>query len=209
MDVLGDWGKSIPARPPKTEEEFAQCLEQVFSAVNVKRASIAGLSYGGFLSMNLAIKRPELVERLILLAPAATILPLSQKFWRTTMLSLIFPTKRVIERNISAFAYNKTFQSKYLDEIRFYGFRYGTISTMKVKPRVFTEQELGALSIPVLFLVGEQELIYDPFLALKKVTELIPGCKGEILPECGHSIYTDQPELLAKKIKEFLFTSTI
>ncbi|MDT5364324.1 MAG: hypothetical protein QOC69_6086 [Mycobacterium sp.] len=55
-------------------------LRQVFAALNVDDARVAGFSYGGWLAANLAAHAPELVSRLVLLAPAATLAPIVRVF---------------------------------------------------------------------------------------------------------------------------------
>jgi pimeloyl-ACP methyl ester carboxylesterase len=55
-------------------------LRQVFAALNVDDARVAGSSYGGWLAANLGAHAPELVSRLVLLAPAATLAPIVRVF---------------------------------------------------------------------------------------------------------------------------------
>ncbi len=47
-----------------------------------RAGSVVGLSYGGWLAANLAVQSPELVNRLVLLCPAATFAPIILEFYR-------------------------------------------------------------------------------------------------------------------------------
>jgi pimeloyl-ACP methyl ester carboxylesterase len=203
LDILGDIGKSIPTNPPKTEEQLADWIEQVMLANNIHQAFFIGLSYGGFACLNFALHKQERVKKLILLAPASTILSLSIRFWYLTMLNLLFPSKKHTDKLIQVFTFKKTYTNQYLDEMKYFIFKYGKF-TYKVHPRKFSNIELKSLNVPTLFLVGQQEIIYKPEKAIKRAMDFIPNCRVGIIPECGHSIPTDQPELLASRITNYL-----
>lgn len=47
-------------------------------------------------------------------------------------------------------------------------------------------------------------MIYDPEKVLKEVLNNIPDSREELIAECGHSIPTDQPELLSEKMIRYL-----
>ncbi|HEX3044604.1 MAG TPA: alpha/beta hydrolase [Bacillota bacterium] len=138
-----------------------------------------------------------------LMAPAATLLPLSLRWWYITTKTLFLPTAKNVVKNIKTFSAKGTYGEPILYHLRYYHFKY-CIPKVKVPPVIFTDEELQTLSTPTFVLVGDQEVIYNPQKAIKRAMELIPNCAGEILPQCGHSIPTDQPELLARKMKEFL-----
>ncbi|MDT5189573.1 MAG: hypothetical protein QOI28_1824 [Mycobacterium sp.] len=72
--------KSVATRRARGVTNLVAWLRQVFAALNVDDARVAGFSYGGWLAANLAAHAPELVSRLVLLAPAATLAPIVRVF---------------------------------------------------------------------------------------------------------------------------------
>lgn len=71
LDTIGDKGMSVCTRPLMTALHFVEWLTDVYSGLGFERAHLAGMSYGGFLALNLALFAPERVKKLVLLAPAA------------------------------------------------------------------------------------------------------------------------------------------
>ena len=70
VDMIGEPGLSAPSRPPLTSEACALWLDDVMQALSLTRASIVGVSLGGWLALDYATRRPERVEKVVLLCPA-------------------------------------------------------------------------------------------------------------------------------------------
>uniref|UniRef100_A0A5B6Z7S1 Putative monoacylglycerol lipase ABHD6 n=1 Tax=Davidia involucrata TaxID=16924 RepID=A0A5B6Z7S1_DAVIN len=61
------FGSSYTARPERTESFQAQCVMKLMAEVHgVRRMSLVGISYGGFVGYSVAAQFPEAVERLVL-----------------------------------------------------------------------------------------------------------------------------------------------
>ncbi|MGJ1239450.1 alpha/beta fold hydrolase [Sphingobacterium siyangense] len=73
IDILGEAGKSAENRPSYKTTDFADWLKEIFDKLNLSKATIIGLSQGGWLALRFAISYPILVDRLILLTPAGII----------------------------------------------------------------------------------------------------------------------------------------
>jgi pimeloyl-ACP methyl ester carboxylesterase len=78
--------------------------------------------------------------------------------------------------------------------------------TMRVMPTVISDTQLRALSMPVLLLIGENEVIYDPQKALTRAQQLIPDIKGELVPQCGHDISFNQHHIVDARMLTFFAT---
>ena len=70
VDVPGEPGLSAPSRPALASEAYALWLDDVLRELGVARVSIVGISLGGWLALDYAIRRPDKVERLALLCPS-------------------------------------------------------------------------------------------------------------------------------------------
>jgi pimeloyl-ACP methyl ester carboxylesterase len=71
VDTIGDVGRSRQEVAVEDAGDLADWLAETFAAVGIERAHLVGTSYGGFLALNLAARRPELVRSLFLIDPAA------------------------------------------------------------------------------------------------------------------------------------------
>lgn len=60
------FGESYTTRPERTEAFQAQCLMRLMEAQSVKKFSLVGLSYGGFVGYSLAAQFSEAVERVVI-----------------------------------------------------------------------------------------------------------------------------------------------
>ena len=54
--------------------------------------------------------------------------------------------------------------------------------TARVMPTVFSDDELRAMRVPTLLLIGDHEVISDPATALARARRLIPDFEGELVP---------------------------
>lgn len=59
------FGESVTTRPDRTESFQAQCVMRVMEAQSVRKLSVVGLSYGGFVGYSVASQYPEAVERVV------------------------------------------------------------------------------------------------------------------------------------------------
>lgn len=66
-----DVGDSDPAAGPYTIAELADDVAGLAGELGIERASLVGVSMGGFIALELALRRPELVGKLILVVTSA------------------------------------------------------------------------------------------------------------------------------------------
>ncbi|MGH7949664.1 MAG: alpha/beta fold hydrolase, partial [Candidatus Binataceae bacterium] len=59
------------------------------------------------------------------------------------------------------------------------------------------------LKMPVLCLVGEDDVLIPP-RTIKAIAALLPNARVATVPDCGHSIYFEQPAIFNQLVREFL-----
>jgi pimeloyl-ACP methyl ester carboxylesterase len=62
---------------------------------------------------------------------------------------------------------------------------------------------LGALGVPVVFIVGEHDLITSPAM-IAEASSLIPGARMHEIKGCGHSAYWENAEEWTRVVRGFL-----
>lgn len=69
VDVIGEPGLSAPSRPPLDSDAHARWLKEVLDGLGLASTAVVGMSFGGWLALDLATRYPKQVRRLGLLCP--------------------------------------------------------------------------------------------------------------------------------------------
>jgi pimeloyl-ACP methyl ester carboxylesterase len=71
------FGRSVYTRTIKGPDDFLNWLDEFFSILELgDNINLMGFSYGGWLASQYAIRFPDRLNKIVLLAPAGTVLPL-------------------------------------------------------------------------------------------------------------------------------------
>lgn len=211
VDNVFDFGRSVYIRNLKTPADFVSWFDELVDALGLERIRLVGLSYGGWITSEYALVHPERVEKLVLIAPAATVLQFSADFIKKGILCMI-PHKHFVTSMmhwaLADAAAGSEEQRRMAEEAAdnaWLGIRCFKPKQM-VAPRILSDEELRGLAPPTLFLVGENEVIYSGSGAdaLERLKMVAPQITTEILPDCGHDLTLVQADLLNRLVLEFL-----
>jgi pimeloyl-ACP methyl ester carboxylesterase len=203
VDQIDDVGKSEPTRIPSSRPHYAQWLEEVLNQLHVDSAHMVGLSYGGFLALNLALSAPTRVKKLVLLCPGIPSLGPPTASWAVHGIPVtIFPTRATAKWLVQGLSAGG-FQPDNREMEQLMAGALAVRSRVPFRP-AFAENELRKLASPVLLLIGEKETMYDPPSAMANAKSLIPQLHTHLIPGAGHMLTTDQPEAVAESIRAFL-----
>jgi pimeloyl-ACP methyl ester carboxylesterase len=210
VDNIYDVGRSVFIKILKIPGDLVGWMDELFSALDLgDNINMVGMSYGGWLTSQYALYHPEKLDKIVLLAPAATVLPLGPGFLGPALISIL-PHRHFVKKGtktILADLWKKGEAGRKYAEYWVDHLNLGLRSfkpKMMVSPTVLSDTELRSLNMPVLYLVGENEKIYDPSAALKRLNSVAPKIKTEIIPGAGHDLTVVQAELVNQKILEFL-----
>ncbi len=191
VDVIGHPGLSAPVRPPYASDEYACWLDEVLDSLHVARAAFVGLSLGGWIALDYAIRRPQRVDGLVLLAPAGVgrekmsmlevvcvILPLTmlgswgRKRAQRLMLGEYREPTSPGEKAVAAFSALITRH-----------FRQNL-----AKPVAFSDAQLASIAARSLVLVGANDPWMDAQEIKARFGRVNPCATVEILPNRGHML---------------------
>ena len=183
VDNIYDYGRSVYTRTIKSPDDFVNWLDEFFTALELgDNISLMGLSYGGWLTIQYALRFPNRLGKIVLLAPGATILPFRLEFLIRAILCLM--PYRYFVRSMMHWMLEDTLKKDETDRLLVEGAvdnMYVGLRCFKpirlVNPTVLTDEELKGIQVPTLFLVGENEKIYSPQKAVQRLNDVVPRSK--------------------------------
>ena len=202
VDVIGDAGKSVADVLMEKRIDYAKWLRDVFDGLDIERGYLLGHSYGGWLTMNMALNYPARLKGIVLLAPAASIYPMN--FLTKLGLHLaVFKFLRPSARSMFKMLASKgtVFEETFIHHMEMVT-KYCVSAIMF--PTVYTDEELEQIELPALLLIGAGEKIYNPKKAIERAQRWMPNLKAEIIPNVGHTLNLEQPEIINARILKFL-----
>ena len=212
IDNIYDFGRSRNTQVLKTPNDLMKWLDELFSTLKLnKNINLMGLSYGGWLTSQYALHSPDRLNKIVIIAPAATLFDLPSEWaWRGIISAIphkIFMKKAMVDWLLEDLVRKRDDNSRkiiddYLNDaimaLNCFQFR------MPIYPTVLSDTELQSFNIPTLFLIGENEKIYSAQEAINRLKKVAPKIRSEIIPNAGHDLTIIHADLVNHKIIEFL-----
>lgn len=204
VDIIGDAGFSAPSRPPMKSDAHARWLDDVLDALQLAAAGFVGASFGGWLSLDYAIRRGPRVDRLVLLAPAG-VGRIRPGFMLRTAPFLFLGAWG--HRKALGFDMGLADQIKDPEQAAFIGLfntvRSGFVARMQPIP-TFPDKDLRQLDMPVLAVAGGRDLVFDSDETLRRIRNNARNSKILMYPESGHGLVNT-----TTMIRDFLLQSDL
>jgi len=184
-----------------------------FAASHLDRPStIVGCSFGGRIALELALARPELVERLVLIGPG-----IGSWDWSESAQAGFAEEEEAIERGDLAaaaaqqarmwLAEDAAAEARELTEamtLRSYEQQLPVEGKVKtIWPDVSAETRLTEIGVPALVVVGSEDVSDIGVMAERLATE-IPGARLETIEGAGHLPSLERPDELNRLLLDFL-----
>lgn len=202
LDIPGDMGKSEGAPMDPRTDAHADWLAECLGALGLESAAICGASFGAWLGCRFALKYAEKVESLAMLA-APHLLPVKPGFFLRAILATALPKEKHIRR---FYRYLFSPRGQRPPEQAMVDFVLRWQSQRHTPPRVpiIGDEELSRLPQRSLLLLGRDEPLFDPQRAAARVRKAAPQVAVSILPDAGHLLTIDQPEVALGAVLDFL-----
>lgn len=186
---------------------FVKFLENFLNSLGIKKASIVGSSFGGLVAAEFAIKNTNMVNKLILVSPAGT-MKSSTKTLEEYILAALYPTHDNAWRAFINMAFDpRTVKEQtiedFIDRMKLPNAKYAFMSTMiGIRNTTNLSSRLNKILSPTIIVWGEQ----DEMIPVKNAEEYrnIPNSNLQVIPKCGHTPFTEKPEVFSKIAIDFL-----
>jgi len=217
-------GQSSAEDLPVTIPRFCDYLTDIVDGLGLDRFHLMGISYGGFVALDYARLYQERLHTLTL---SGILLSHEALFDMYQDLSLLFYRKgdEVFEV-YTHYMYEKIFGETFvrtvrdgLDDMRqrFYeryrDQRHSLIRLTEAQNPFFESLDANlagyrAIRTPTLIMAGEQDRAIPPWVQ-RKITGILPCTRFDAVPECGHVVYLERPDLFFGRLTRFVNARTL
>jgi pimeloyl-ACP methyl ester carboxylesterase len=213
VDHIYDFGRSRFTRKVTTAQDSVSWLDELLSVLELgDRINLIGYSYGGWLASQYTLAHAERLERVVLVAPAATVQMFSGDFlWRSV--TCVIPLRTFTRRTmywVWADLARHSDEGRQVTEDRvddvmlaFRSFKFKVLAN----PTVLSDDQLAGITVPLLFLVGENEKIYPAGEAVARLQRVAPQIRTEVIPGAGHDLTFLCAEQVNSTVLGFLLES--
>lgn len=188
---LPGFGQTPPPEKAWSLDDYAQWVEEYCEKQKISQVFLLGHSFGGSIAVKFALKHPQIVKKLFLVAPA--------------LVRIKTLKKRIISRTAGFFSFlpNSTKKVIYKRFLRSdYPLKAGIMRDIFKK--VVAEDLSNCLSeikVPTIIIWGRSDNI-TPIRDAYLISEKIKGSKLIVIEGQGHDLNRKAPELLSEKILE-------
>lgn len=203
IDLIVEPGKSFLTKKFKNISEIRDWYQEVFAALNLESYHLIGPSRGGWLAMDLALHHTGNLKSVILLSPVQTFvwIPPSPALLKN-MMNVMYSREKRIPRTMSTLSNNTSrINEDFLEQYRL-GKENDSLNKFVTGMRPFSKKELRTLDVPMLVLVGEDD-IFNNRRTLRKAEKFIPKATAKMIHDSGHFLAVDQTEVVNIEILEF------
>ncbi|MBX9454814.1 MAG: 3-oxoadipate enol-lactonase [Rhizobium sp.] len=199
-------GLSDRTKAPCSIDDHADDLIGLCRHVGIKKAVFVGLSVGGLIVQSVYLKKPDLIQKIVLSNTAHKIG--TADAWNARIAAVengIEPiADSVLERWFTA-----DFRERNRADLA--GYRNMLVrqdasgyadTCAAIRDADFTGS-VSAIKVPVLAIAGDQDGATPPDL-VRGTAGMIAGARFELLAPCGHIPCVEQPERMAELLTEFI-----
>jgi len=196
-DCRGMW-KSDHPEGPYSMELHAHDLAELLKALHIAKAHIAGISYGGEISMAFALKYPDMVRSLIISSSVSQIDPLLMAIGQSWAAAMATRDPDMLYDVTLPYNFSESYIQANAGLLAASKKRYGDMDfdsvseLMKAFVQLDLTGELDKINAPTLVMVGEDDILkprkYSEIIASK-----IPGAELAVIPHAGHAVCLEQP----------------
>lgn len=208
VDTRGHGGTDAPPGP-YTLAQLADDAYGLLQHLGVARTHWMGLSMGGMIGQELALRHPEVLDRVILADTSGRGAPEAPRLWaERAQAARSGGMGALVEPTLSRW-FTEPFRRTHPEVMAEVGAMIagtpveGYAGCCAAIAGLDTLDRLPALRHPALVLVGEQDAGTPPAMAAA-ITARWPGARLVVLPDAAHLANLEQPGAFNREVLEFL-----
>jgi pimeloyl-ACP methyl ester carboxylesterase len=193
--------------------DLASDVVGLLDHLNVGKTHVLGTSLGGFVAQEVALKRPDLVDRLVLVCTSyGRGGPESMSPWALSEMIGVpsLSVERAVRRGLET-ATSDVYRAENPEEfeqiVRWRLADSPSLSTyyqqMRAGARFDGSREAGSITSPTLMIHGSEDN-YVPVANAVALAEAIPGAKLRVLDNAGHLVFIERSADVNREVVTFL-----
>jgi 3-oxoadipate enol-lactonase len=208
-----DTGDSDPVSEPYTIADLADDTAFVLAALGVQRAHVVGVSLGGYIGLQMVLRHPERVEKLVLVSTSATYIPPSPEMMvqmRQLQLDQPLEVGKHMQRILALVTAPGYFANHPQDWDRIAQWacyrpqrQEASVRQMQACMTYDVSGQLDHIQVPTLVVHGE----LDPRVAFENgrfLAEHITGARFILYPNTGHLVIIERAKEFNRDVLAFL-----
>ncbi len=206
-------GQSQVTKAGYDMDTLAEDAIALLEALNIKQCHFIGLSMGGFVAQRVALKRPDLLQSLILLDTSADaedkdkVAKYKMFIKAAAWIGINRLSKKVMPIMFGhTFLNDKSRKAEYkiwLARLKSNHKQGARRATLGVIERDEVYSQLGSIKTPTLIMVGDED-VSTPYPKAQRLHFAIEGSKLAVIQGAGHSSTIEAPEQVNQTIECFL-----
>ncbi|MFF9480161.1 alpha/beta fold hydrolase [Streptomyces sp. NPDC014733] len=202
LETPGDANRSVHRAPLHQPERAAQWLDEALAALGLDRVHLIGTSYGGWLTLNMAHRRPARLASATLLDPGG-LEKVGLRFFLWIFVSLFATAAPAALRpRLAAWLDQPVLVVPELRAMVRAGVRAHRIR--RPAPVPLTDGELRTIRTPLHLVLGRRSLLLHPKRQAERVPRLVPGAHAVILEHTGHGPQFDHADEVNTRMLTYL-----
>lgn len=184
----------------------ASDLARLMDHLKIEKAALIGQSMGGWTIVGCALEHPERIAAMVMADTPGGIFGPDMKFGvpRTPMVMDTTPPIGSLPTYARDYFARRPEMAFLYDELRILGARPPADAGAQIGAlRYDLDAVTARLTMPILCLVGEQDELIPPEM-IRSLVKILPKGKLATIPDCGHSIYFEHPQVFNQLVRDFL-----
>ena len=174
--------------------DYGYWADEVFEKLKIKKAFIAGASFGGLICMKMGMVIPEKISAIFLLNPGCLQpFSLTIKNLYYNLLPIISPTKNNVLTFLDKAVFSKPnhklseFSEKMLVDYEVFAIKNYKDKTQKP---YYMDEQLAEVKVETYLLLGDKDLLFPYEKSIENAQKHIKSLEIKVFSEVGHGIET-------------------
>lgn len=206
IDIPKHLGKTEPFHISLRGDDYALWLIDILDSFALDQAHFIGFSFGAWLTLKLAAIADERLIKMVLISPVGVVNFRFEYLLRAPFIllrALLYPSDRSIN-GLARLVAGPTAPQSIIDDIADAGRVSVQNFHMPAAPVRPSRQDLQKCQSPTLVLLGQHDSFCEPTAVLSRLSANLPDGQIEIIPDAGHALIYEHPEMVNSRILDFL-----
>ena len=187
--------------------EYSEVLLELLDHLEIERVALVAQSMGGWTCLPLAVRLPNRVAALFMASTPGNLSTPEIDQARETNRERLEGLRQAWEER-SAGSFNPALGERCSVEQPAMHYLYSAIQGLNqprtTRPRIdITPEDMAGYRTPTMYITGEEDDVL-PSSMITAAAAVTPGAHLKLVPETGHSIYFERPDVFNNLLSEFL-----